>query len=254
MADLNRSRPRIVPWLLAAIAVSLLGVAWLASIVIVRDSVNADHSQSTPSGQLEYLTALRDVAIDPSGAPARFPVHIRRPDGPPRIELTEPDPQGRTGSIACSTCHSVREPNFQTKLPADLDQFHQGMPFNHGQLTCYACHHPNDADSLRLADSQPVSYPDVMVLCAQCHGVQMRDYEHGAHGGMTGYWDLTRGPRTRNNCIDCHDPHVPAFPKMQPVFKPQDRFLEPSAHDAAAHDTSGPGDVDHVQMHRAEAP
>ncbi|WP_372724465.1 hypothetical protein, partial [Novipirellula sp.] len=156
----------------------------------------------------------------------------RRPDGPPRIDSGVVDPQGRSGTIACSTCHSVREPNFANRSPADLDQFHQGMTFSHGSTTCYSCHHPDDADSLRLADSTKVQYVDVMTLCAQCHGPQYRDYQHGAHGGMNGYWDLTRGPQTRNNCIDCHDPHVPAFPQMQPTFKPRDRFLSPPADDA----------------------
>jgi predicted CXXCH cytochrome family protein len=109
------------------------------------------------------------------------------------------------------------------------------MPLAHGMLACYSCHNPDDADALRLADGTSVAYPDVMTLCAQCHGTQARDYEHGAHGGMNGYWDLTRGPRTRNNCIDCHDPHSPEFPSMQPTFKPRDRFLDPSAggHDAS---------------------
>lgn len=156
-----------------------------------------------------------------------FTVLIRRPDGPPTIEMVTADPQGRQGSIACSTCHSVRTANFENRRPADLDQFHQGMPMAHGSLACYSCHNPDDTDTLRLADSTSVEYPDVMTLCAQCHGSQARDYLHGAHGGMNGYWDLNRGPQTRNNCIDCHDPHVPKFPSMQPTFKPRDRFLEP---------------------------
>jgi formate-dependent nitrite reductase cytochrome c552 subunit len=146
--------------------------------------------------------------------------------------LQQVDPQGRVGSIACSTCHSVREPNLANRTPADLDQFHQHMQMAHGNLACYACHHPQDADSLRLADATTVSYTDTMTLCAQCHGTQARDYEHGAHGGMNGYWDLSRGPRTRNHCIDCHDPHVPKFPAMKPTFKPRDRFLTPPAHSA----------------------
>lgn len=166
----------------------------------------------------------------------RFVVSIRRPTGPPSIELTTADPQGRLGTIACSTCHSVREPDFKNRTPADLDQFHQGMPLSHGSLTCYSCHNPDDADTLRLADSTVVAYPDVMTLCAQCHGPQARDYQHGAHGGMNGYWDLSRGGQTRNNCIDCHDPHVPKFPSMQPTFKPRDRFLQPSSsHTSPSH-------------------
>ncbi len=191
--------------------------------------VTAHNEPSVPKSTLE------DVADSVAGsrdAGGLFVATIRRPDGPPRIDSGVVDPQGRSGTIACSTCHSVREPNFANRSPADLDQFHQGMAFSHGSTTCYSCHHPDDADSLRLADSTKVQYVDVMTLCAQCHGPQYRDYLHGAHGGMNGYWDLTRGPQTRNNCIDCHDPHVPAFPKMQPTFKPRDRFLSPPADDA----------------------
>jgi hypothetical protein len=115
----------------------------------------------------------------------------------------------------------------------------------HGELACYACHNTNDADMLQLADSTAVEYSDVMTLCAQCHGTQARDYKHGAHGGMIGYWDLSRGPRTRNNCIDCHDPHVPEFPTMQPTFKPRDRFLEPPAsHAGASHNQLSHSEAD----------
>jgi hypothetical protein len=154
-------------------------------------------------------------------------VVTRRPTGPPVIELKQPDPLGRLGRLTCSTCHSVREPNFANRTPADLKQFHQGMPLNHGQLACYSCHNASDMDTLRQADESVIQYADVMNLCAQCHGRQYQDYQRRVHGGMTGYWDLTRGEMQRNNCIDCHDPHAPAFPMMQPTFKPRDRFLYP---------------------------
>lgn len=155
----------------------------------------------------------------------RFPVEIRRPAGPPVIELTEPDPLGRMGRVACTTCHSVRPPNMSNQRPSDLDEFHTGMPFEHGRLVCYSCHNPGNADTLRLADGRAVEYRQVMTLCGQCHGPQFRDYRRYSHGGVNGYWDLTRGGRVRANCIDCHDPHVPRFPKMIPTFKPKDRFL-----------------------------
>jgi hypothetical protein len=79
-----------------------------------------------------------------------------------------------------------------------------------------------------------VEFADVMKLCAQCHGPQFRDYQHGAHGGMNGYWDLSRGGRSRNNCIDCHDPHAPAYVGAIPAPRPRDRFLTPAG--AAAHE------------------
>lgn len=157
-----------------------------------------------------------------------FPVSINRPAGPPAIHTGLLDFNGAPVTIACSTCHSMRMPNVQTRSADALDEFHQGLIYNHGSLTCLSCHNPGNYDTLRLADQSEVQFTDVMTLCAQCHGTQFRDYQHGAHGGMEGYWDLSKGPRTRNNCIDCHDPHAPAFPMMMPTFKPKDRFLEPA--------------------------
>ena len=65
---------------------------------------------------------------------------------------------------------------------------------------------------------------EALTLCSQCHGPQRRDYDHGAHGGMTGYWDRSRGGRQRNHCVDCHDPHQPAYVGGLPVPAARDRF------------------------------
>ena len=72
--------------------------------------------------------------------------------------------------------------------------------------------------------------------CAQCHGPQYRDYRHGAHGGMRGHWDLSRGPRERNHCVACHDPHAPAFGQFEPVPGPRDRFTGAAAPHGDTHD------------------
>lgn len=224
-----------LPWLIGCLALAMVAIAAtlrggrqqpLLTAVESAAATGPESSATRPAGFLHATT-------------------IRRPSGPPLIELERPDPQGRVGRVACSTCHSLREPNFANRAPSDLDQFHQNMPMAHGELACYACHHPDDSDALRLADSTRLDYADVMTLCAQCHGPQAKDYEHGAHGGMNGYWDLSRGPRTRNNCIDCHDPHSPQFPMMQPTFKPRDRFLDPAttgqseSHQAISYEAGG---------------
>ncbi len=162
---------------------------------------------------------------DPAGGDAGlFPVLVNCPAGPVRVDSGQKDLHGHAVLIACSTCHATRPPNPQSRTTEDLDQFHQGLHVAHGGLSCLACHNRDDYDSLRLADGTRVEFTDVMKLCGQCHGPQAEAYKHGAHGGMTGYWDLSRGPRQRNNCIDCHDPHAPAFPAVTPVFPPRDRF------------------------------
>jgi formate-dependent nitrite reductase cytochrome c552 subunit len=195
---------------------------WQSSERSVPPAARAEETHVEPSQNQTGIPSNADIK--------QYPVVIRRPSGPPRIELAGADPQGRSASVACSTCHSIREPNLNNVSAASLDEFHQGMTFNHGTIACYACHNPSDADMLRLADGTPVQHEDVMTLCSQCHSSQATAFAHGAHGGMTGFWDLSRGPQLKNNCIDCHDPHAPNFPKMIVGFKPKDRFNTPADH------------------------
>jgi hypothetical protein len=175
-------------------------------------------------------------SLPPRPAEPSTAVHtvlIRKPSGPPKVKLAQADPQQRPAEVACSTCHSIRTPNYDNRSSAALDEFHQGLEFSHGQLACYACHNPTNADTLRLADGSTLEFTEVMSLCSQCHSKQAESFAHGAHGGMTGFWDLTRGPQTKNACIDCHDPHSPKYPQMIVTFKPKDRF-NPS-EDSHAH-------------------
>ena len=198
--------------------VTLLGLASVGA-AMQSDSNAIDASADTS----------QPAATKPAPA-TRFAVQIRKPSGPPRVETDVKDAHGNLVTVACVTCHATRQPNHENKAVKQLDEFHVGLPFAHGSVNCLSCHNSNDYDSLKLADGTRVEFTGVMTLCAQCHGPQMKDYLHGAHGGMNGYWDLTRGPQLKNNCVDCHNPHSPQFPKMRPTFKPKDRFLEKDEH------------------------
>ena len=188
---------------------------------------------------LAQLTAGCAPKLHSSTSPSEFsqpgsayPVAIHGPAGAPSILTGTVDEKGRPVSVACATCHATRPPAANAKLGAPLAQFHQNLSGKHGDLACVSCHNPEDGySSLRLADGRSLRFTDVMALCAQCHGPQFRDYQHGAHGGMTGYWDLTKGGRTRNNCIDCHDPHVPKYPTVTPARGPNDRFQPGDGHE-----------------------
>lgn len=162
-------------------------------------------------------------------APAVGTVTIRKPAGPPTAVVRNPD-TGKTEAVACVTCHAGRTPNPANAGTKDLDLFHQGLQVQHGGNTCLSCHDARDYGRLHLADSRPVPFTEVVTLCGQCHGPQLRDYLKGAHGGMNGAWDLTRGNRVRQACTACHDPHTPKYQGAHPVLPPRDRFLETS-HD-----------------------
>jgi len=154
---------------------------------------------------------------------AKFLVTIRTPSTP-MVDSGLKDFHAKPVMIRCATCHDGRAANVERTRGEDLKQFHQGMQTAHGNLTCLSCHDAKNYDALRLADGRSIPYAESMRLCAQCHGPQKRDYDHGAHGGMQGAWDLTKGGRVRNHCIDCHDAHAPKYPKVMPVFPPVDRF------------------------------
>ncbi len=151
----------------------------------------------------------------------RVEVHI--PASLSGISGTVIDPQGRAVEVPCATCHAGFDPPPQ--LPADAQHIggpHVGLRFEHGRNECRACHDPARYDRLRLATGESIAMTEALRLCAQCHGTQHRDWLHGAHGGMNGHWDLRRGDRLRNHCVDCHDPHAPRFPRFLPMPPPRD--------------------------------
>ncbi len=216
-------------WLLGAALTLVATAVWLA----IPGGTQVDPPASWQPASASASSGSPQAAADiDDAADQQFPVHVRQPEGPPTVELAAVDPLGRTGRVACVTCHDSREPNLANRQASQLDEFHQGLQVQHGQLACYACHQPQDASSLRAADGTSIAYQDVLKLCSQCHAQQADAFAHGAHGGMRGYWDRSRGIQYRNNCIDCHDPHAPKYPKMIVGFKPRDRFLTgEAAHD-----------------------
>ena len=176
------------------------------------------------------------VRPDTAATPTVHAVTVKKPLGTPRALTGQVDHHGNPVTVACSTCHATRPPNQANAATTDLDLMHQGLQFKHGANTCLSCHDPGDYDRLRLANGNPVPCTDVMQLCAQCHGPQYRDWQHGAHGGMNGFWDLTRGGRTRNNCVDCHDPHAPKYVGAIPMPPPNDRFAPDLNHKETHHE------------------
>lgn len=150
--------------------------------------------------------------------------------------LSVPMPDGGAQVVPCTTCH---EPRSARPLPASASNLggpHAGLTVQHGDLRCASCHDATQRDRLHLADGRSPPLRDAMLLCAQCHGPQKRDYDHGAHGGMRGHWDLSRGPRERNHCVACHDPHAPRFGKFVPVSGPRDRFTTAVTEGATSHE------------------
>ena len=146
----------------------------------------------------------------------------------PGVTTDRKDINGRPERIRCNTCHRlIPAKDDSGKAPKD---FHKGLKLAHGEeMTCRTCHMPPAFETFRLSNGKALPYAQVMKLCGQCHSGQLADYHKGIHGGMAGHWDLNKGPRDRNHCVDCHDPHRPAIPQVRPAPRPRYRFLD-TAH------------------------
>ena len=115
----------------------------------------------------------------------------------------------------CMDCHRVFPP--RDIAPEDLQQ-HRHIRLDHGiNDACRNCHDVENRDRLVLRGGESIGYDDVERLCAKCHGPTYRDWEIGTHGRSNGYWDPSRGERRRLACTECHDPHVPRSPAMDPI-------------------------------------
>jgi hypothetical protein len=118
----------------------------------------------------------------------------------------------------CSDCHKILPSPPETQRT--LNQ-HTEIHLQHGlNARCFNCHHPTNRDVFIDDMGGEIPWDQPQLLCAKCHGPVFRDWQHGSHGRTNGYWDLNQGEQTRRKCIECHDPHHPPFPALQPAPGP----------------------------------
>lgn len=150
--------------------------------------------------------------VQPAPAWASNPALIRHPSLKPETEIAG-------FRYRCSDCHHFMVP--PAEQPAQLTQ-HRHIVLKHGiNARCLNCHHRDNRDALAGDGDEEIPYGQPFRLCARCHGPVYRDWQHGAHGRTSGYWDTRRGPQRRALCIECHDPHQPPFPPMPPAPPPR---------------------------------
>ena len=75
-------------------------------------------------------------------------------------------------------------------------------------------------DQLHTAEGTRLTLDNATLLCAGCHGTTYRDWQAGAHGRRSGYWNQSRGELHRQGCTSCHDPHAPVFTPVIPMPGP----------------------------------
>ena len=120
---------------------------------------------------------------------------------------------------ACTECHKDFGSKLTSKNPKGE---HSDLVLDHGHNTlCLNCHHKDNRNVYVDYDGSEIAEGDTTLLCRKCHGPTYREWQVGIHGRQNGYWDSSKGPRKKLQCIQCHDPHSPVFKPMAPEPAPQ---------------------------------
>ncbi len=131
-------------------------------------------------------------------------------------DTSEPPDVLKSPFYPCSGCHATMKVNYTKRVPSahpDKELKGHGEPIR----WCLDCHNAEDRDFLRLIGGEKVPFEKSYILCGQCHGPVYRDWQYGAHGKRTGYWN---GEKTFMICTKCHNPHHPRFPRITPEPAP----------------------------------
>lgn len=126
-----------------------------------------------------------------------------------------PNRENHLVSFPCNNCHT-QELNKMVSDDPSGKKAHWDIKLKHATeeaLSCTTCHNTNDVEHLRLNSGKKVNYNKSQKVCAQCHSTQFNDWVGGAHGKKIGGW---APPRVSNTCVNCHNPHSPAFESRWP--------------------------------------
>ena len=140
-----------------------------------------------------------------------------RPQIPDGASVLLPAPEIDDDYFPCDDCHEPDDSQMNLTV-RELEDEHEEMKFDHGNLWCLHCHDAITRTSLHLADGSLVEFEDSWKLCTQCHAKKLPDWRAGVHGKRTGHW---RGPKEYRTCVVCHDPHDPPFKPIVPKPVPR---------------------------------
>ena len=143
----------------------------------------------------------------------------------------------------CYACHEKDKPppiRFDANHKIIIPKEHANIEMGHGSHDrnnlCFNCHNEHKLLMLQVRDGRELKFDDSSPLCGSCHGPTYRDWEAGAHGRTSGFWNAKAGPAKRLQCVNCHDPHSPKIPTREPA--PGPHSLRETGH--AAHTPTKP--------------
>ncbi len=132
------------------------------------------------------------------------------------FEFLIPERKSQITSFNCTECHTkpidkLKQDQVGEKAAHwNIKLAHAGSEI----MNCATCHTSNNMDNLHSLTNSEIDFNYSYKLCSQCHQKEFKDWKGGAHGKQLGGW---APPRLSNTCVNCHNPHKPAFEKRWPV-------------------------------------
>ncbi len=140
----------------------------------------------------------------------------------------------------CYGCHEKKKPptiRYDANQKIVVPKEHSDVVMGHGSHDrnnlCYNCHNEQNLATLQIRDGTEVKFDNIPPLCGSCHGPTYRDWEAGAHGRTSGFWDRSKGEITRLSCANCHNPHSPRIPTREPAPGPHSLRATTTVHESA---------------------
>jgi len=137
----------------------------------------------------------------------------------------------------CYGCHEKNKPppiRYDEAHKIIVPKEHSDIVMGHGNHDrnnlCYNCHNEQNLVTLQVRDGREVTFDNIPPLCGSCHGPTLRDWEAGAHGRTSGYWNRSLGDIRRLSCANCHNPHAPRIPTREPAPGPHQLRAAAESH------------------------
>jgi hypothetical protein len=125
--------------------------------------------------------------------------------------------EGAMEKFPCQRCHKVPLVQMKHDRKDGKTRAHWNVEIKHADkavMNCSTCHDPGDLNQLKTVAGQRVSINASWQVCGQCHFKQVADWKGGSHGKRVAGW---APPRVSKTCVECHNPHKPAWDTRMPV-------------------------------------
>jgi len=143
-------------------------------------------------------------------------------------EVFIPKRTNHLNSFPCSSCHTKPIKELGELGEDQVKKAHWNIEIHHaedGVMNCLTCHDVSNLNQLNSVTGRKIDINHSYKLCSQCHSTQHKDWQGGAHGKRLGGW---APPRTMNTCVNCHNPHSPAFESRWPARLNTVKLIEQS--------------------------